>query len=236
MDMQALLILQEEDGRIRDLNRELRDLLPKRKAEAHERLHAARKAVEKALENHLAAQREYMRFNRDYTRQRDIMARAERNAAMTSDAHAAEVAMQEYDAAGKAAAVAEAAALQASENLTPEERLLDQARAFEAEEEVAVQALLDAIQDRKALVEGELEKLQAHREELAKDVPANQLKYYERLRLTRWPCVVEFRRAEDVCSGCNLVQPPSVKQLVVHADANPVAGFVTCPSCSRILM
>ncbi len=236
MEMQALLILQDEDGRMRDLNRELRDLLPQRKAEAHARLKAARDAVEKATQANLAAQREYMRFNRDYTRQRDAMARAERNAAMTNDARVAAIAMERHAEASAAAAAAEAQASAAAESLTPEERLLDQARAFEAEEELAVQALLDAINDRKLLVEEELAKVQAHRDELAKAVPADQLKYYERLRLTRWPCVTEFRRAEDVCSGCNLVQPPSVKQAVLHADHNPHAGFVTCPACGRILI
>lgn len=237
MDMQALLALQEEDGRIRDLQRELRVLLPERKSEAQTRLRTAREDVDKALKANFEAQREYERFHRDYTRQRDIMARAERNAAMSGDVRVASTAMSQHAAASEAAARAEAAASEAAANLTPEERRLDQARAFQAEEERAVQELLDAIRERKALVENELVRLQARREELAAQVPAVQLKYYERLRLTRWPCAVEYHRAEGVCSGCNLVQPHSVTQAVLHADRDPVgSAMVTCPACGRILL
>ena len=71
----------------------------------------------------------------------------------------------------------------------------------------------------------------------AAEVPADQLRYYERLSLTRWPCLAEFNRAEGVCSGCNLVQPPSVKQAVTHADKDPAnAPMVVCPACGRILI
>lgn len=237
MDMQALLALQEEDGHIRDLQRELRVLLPARKSEAQARLKTAREDVEKALQANLAAQREYERFHRDYTRQRDIMSRAERNAAISGDARVASVAMSQHAAASEAAARAEAAAAEASAHLTPEERRLDQARAFEAEEERAVQDLLDTIRERKGQVEEELVRVQARREELAKAVPPVQLKYYERLRLTRWPCAVEYHRAEGVCSGCNLVQPHSVTQAVLHADKTPNnPTMVTCPACGRILL
>ncbi len=236
MDIQALLTLQDEDGRIRELQRELRVLLPKHKAEAQARLQAARDAVEAATRDNLAAQREYERFQRDYTHRREQMARAERNAARLSDAHAVDVAMQEHAKAAEGAASAEAAASEANQSLTPTERRLDQARAFEAEEDVAVQEIFEAIATRKAAVEAEIEKLKAQRTELAAAVPAGQLKYYERLSLTRWPCAVTFNRAESVCTGCNLVQPPSVMQAVLHADKDPSAAMVTCPACGRILL
>lgn len=236
MDIQALLALQEEDGRLRELQRELRVLLPKRKAEAQARLQAARDAVEAATRENLAAQREIERFQRDYTRRREQMARAERNAAMLSDARALDAAMQEHASAAEAAARAEAAASNADQSLTPTERRLDQARAFEAEEDVAVQEINEAIAERKALIEAEIERVKARRAELVAAVPPEQLRHYERLSLTRWPCAVEYNRAEGVCTGCNLVQPPSVTQAVIHADNVPTAGFVTCPACGRILI
>lgn len=236
MDIQALLALQEEDGRLRELQRELRVLLPKRKAEAQARLQAARDAVEAATRENLAAQREIERFQRDYTRRREQMARAERNAAALSDARALDAAMQEHASAAEAAARAEAAVSNADQSLTPTERRLDQARAFEAEEDVAVQEINEAIAERKALIEAEIERVKARRAELAAAVSPVQLRYYERLALTRWPCAVEYARAEGVCTGCNLVQPPSVTQAVLHADGEPNAGLVTCPACGRILI
>lgn len=236
MDIQALLALQEEDGRLRELQRELRVLLPKRKADAQARLQAARDAVEAATRENLAAQREIERFQRDYTRRREQMARAERNAAALSDARSLGAVMQEHASAAEAAARAEAAVSNADQSLTPTERRLDQARAFEAEEDVAVQEINEAIAERKALIEAEIERVKARRAELAAAVPPAQLRYYERLALTRWPCAVEYDRADGVCTGCNLVQPPSVTQAVHHADSEPTAGLVTCPACGRILI
>lgn len=236
MDIQALLALQEEDGRLRDLQRELRVLLPKRRADAQARLQAARDAVEAATRENLAAQREIERFQRDYTRRREQMARAERNAAALSDTRALDAAMQEHATAAAAAARAEAAASNADQNLTPTERRLDQARAFEAEEDIAVQEINEAIAERKALVEAEIERVKARRAELAVAVPPVQLRYYERLSLTRWPCAVTYDRGAGVCSGCNLVQPPSVTQAVLHADKEPGAGLIICPACGRILI
>ena len=91
-------------------------------------------------------------------------------------------------------------------------------------------------EDRKKRVEEELAKVKDRRAALVAEVPPTQLKYYERLKLTRWPCAVEYNRTEGVCTGCNLVQPPSVTQAVLHADKNPGAPLVTCPACGRILI
>ena len=236
MDIQALLALQEEDGRIRDLQRELKTLLPARRKAADARLAEARKRVLAAEAENLQANREYDRFNRQFQRDRDRMARAERNATGMTGARGLAAADQEHRAAAESAAAAEAGMSAADKNRTPTERRLDEAKQFEAEEELAVQEILDAAAARKTAVEAELEKVQAKREALVAAVPPAQLRYYDRLRLTRWPCAVEYNRAEGVCTGCNLVQPPSVTQAVLHADKTPNAPLVTCPACGRILI
>lgn len=236
MDIQALQALQEEDGRLRDLQRELKTLLPKRRAEAKARLQAAQDAVEAAVQENLAAEREYKRFERDLYRQRDRMARAERNAAGMTNARALAAAEKEHRDAQIAAQTAEMDAAEADAARSPTEKKLDAARAFELEEEDAVREILATLDARKEQVELELNKVKARRDELAQAVPPDQLRYYERLRLTRWPCIAAFNRAEGVCTGCNLVQPPSVKQAVSHADKDPAnAPLVTCPACGRIL-
>ena len=237
MDTQALLALQEEDGRIRDLQRELKVLLPKRRAEAKARLQVAQEAVEAAVRETREAERAYRRVTRDSDRQRERMARAERNAIGLTGARALEAAQREHQAAAAAAQEADAAAATAKENRSPTERRLDDARKVEAEEEAAVHEILLTLDARKADVEAALEEAKARRVARAAEVPADQLRYYERLSLTRWPCLAEFNRAEGVCSGCNLVQPPSVKQAVTHADKDPAnAPMVVCPACGRILI
>ena len=151
---------------------------------------------------------------------------------MTSPA----VQMTKVTAAMIAAQTAEMDAAEADAARSPTEKKLDAARAFELEEEDAVREILATLDARKEQVELELDKVKARRDELAQAVPPDQLRYYERLRLTRWPCIAAFNRAEGVCTGCNLVQPPSVKQAVSHADKDPAnAPLVTCPACGRIL-
>ncbi len=236
MDIQSLLALQEEDARLRELQHELKVLLPKRRAEAKARLQAARDAVEAATQENLAAIRELERFQRDYTRRREQMSRAEQNASGMTSARGLEAVAREHAQASEASALAADAAHDAEQNLTPTERRLDQARAFEAEEEQAVQEIYEAIDARKALVEEEVVKVKARRDACEGAVSAPLLKYYSRLSLTRWPCAVHFDRAEHVCTGCNLKQPPAVAQAVDHADRDPEAPLVTCPACGRILM
>ena len=143
---------------------------------------------------------------------------------------------KEHRDAQIAAQTAEMDAAEADAARSPTEKKLDAARAFELEEEDAVREILATLDARKEQVELELDKVKARRDELAQAVPPDQLRYYERLRLTRWPCIAAFNRAEGVCTGCNLVQPPSVKQAVSHADKDPAnAPLVTCPACGRIL-
>lgn len=236
MDIQALLALQEEDGRLRDLQRELKVLLPGRRDEAEKRLDEAKQRVKAAEAEHLQAVKEFEHFNRQYQRDRDRMARAERNAVGQTGARALAAADQEHRDAAASAAAAEAGMAEAGKARTPTERKLDEARQVEAEEELAVKEIREAVAARKAAVEAELEKVKAKRESLVGAVPPAQLRYYERLKLTRWPCAVEYNRAEGVCTGCNLVQPPSVTQAVLHADKTPNAPLVTCPACGRILI
>lgn len=235
MDITQLLALQDEDNRLRDLQRELKILLPQRRAEAKDRLQKARNLVEAAVQANIAAEREVERFRHDMSRQRDAMDRAARNSMGMTSIRGLDAIQVEHAAASAAAAAAEAALDGAANALTPTERELEKARAFEAEEDVAVQEILTAIEARKAEVEAAVESVSATRDAIAATVPVEQLSYYNRLRLTRWPCAVPYNRADGVCTGCNLVQPPSVTQTVLHADKKADAQIVRCPACGRIL-
>lgn len=235
MDITKLLELQVEDARLRDLQRELKVLLPQRRAEAKDRLQKARDVVEAAVQANLAAERQVERFSHDYARQREAMDRAARNSMGMTSIRGLEAIQAEHASAEAAAEAASAALSGAASDLTPTERELERARAFEAAEDVAVQETLSALDARKAEVEAAATEVAAQREAIATEVPEEQRRYYERLRLIRWPCAVPYNRVDGVCTGCNLVQPPSVTQMVLHADKKPDAKLVYCPSCGRIL-
>ena len=236
MDIQSLLALQTEDSHYRALQNELKVLLPQRRAEAKARLQAARDAVEQATRENEAAARTYNRFQEDYNRHRAQMQRAERNAIGMTNARALEAAQREHAAAQAESERSAGAAAEAKGYVTPTERKLDEARAFEAEEEIAVQAIYDAIDERKAQVEAAAQEAKARCEAAETAVDPELLAYYSRLKLTRWPCVVTYDRSRNVCTGCNLIQPQSVTQAVLTAERNPAGAFVRCPSCGRILI
>lgn len=236
MKLDNLLALQDEDNRLRSLQREFSVLLPARRKEASARLTYAREAVEAAIQDNLAALREYERFQHDYTRQRDNMNRAERNAGRTSSLKGQEAAAAEYATAEAAANAASEAAERAAENRTPTERRLDAARAFEAAEDLAVTEILAALDERKVQIEKEMSAIQAKREALKATVDPSHLHYYERVCKTCWPAAVQFNRYDSVCTGCNLVLPASVKQDVLAAEKSGYAALAYCPNCGRILL
>ncbi|MBO7181692.1 MAG: hypothetical protein J6V91_02780 [Kiritimatiellae bacterium] len=236
MKLETLLNLQEEDSRLRNLQRELTVVLPARRKEAKERLAIAQKAVQAATEENLAAQREYERFQHDYTQQRDNMSRAERNAGRISSLKGQEAAAAEYANAEAAANLAAAAATVAAENRTPTERRLDAAREFEAAEDMAVTELIASLEARKAQVEAEIVNIQERRGALAQAVEKDHLHYYNRVCKTCWPAIVQFDRQNSVCTGCNLVQPASVMQAVLASEKSDYAVIAHCPSCGRILL
>jgi predicted nucleic acid-binding Zn-ribbon protein len=97
------------------------------------------------------------------------------------------------------------------------------------DEQAGVDAYTGELDARLAAVKAELTQTEAERAEAVKRVPPQQLLPYERLSARRWPVVVPLQ-ADGVCKGCNMVQPPSVSQMVRRNQ-----GVVTCGMCSRIL-
>ena len=235
MNIDTLLALQAEDGRIRMLRHEQKTLLPARRAAADKRLKVAEEAVRIAEEEHTAIQREYARYQNDFAQQRNSMLRAERNALSQKHARGLAAATAEYEAAQRALAAAEAASTRIDQSLSPSERRLDIAREFYVEEELAVQGLTRDIETRAGEVAAELARLQDVRAALAEKIPPALLAQYERLILTRWPGVVELDTASITCTGCNLSQPRSVKQQLEAARNSGSDAPVCCPNCGRIL-
>lgn len=235
MNIETLLKLQAEDNHIRQLQHEYTVVLPARRAEAKKRLEAARAAVDRAEQDNLAAINEYKRFQHDYTNSRNQMFNAERKGAMQTHARGVNAAAAEYDAAAESAARAAENAERANASLTPTERRLDAARAYEAEEDVAVQKILETLEARKAALKEEIAQLQAGADAIAAEVEPRLLKLYNRVKLTRWPALAELNRTTSVCAGCDVMQPIAIKQALIAEAKNPTGKLLCCPCCGRIL-
>ena len=234
----ALVDLQEVDGRIREMENELKDL-PSRKAREVARLSGVSADLDAAKAGHEYANQRVKSYEEDAKALKDkLQMLKQQQAGLKSNKEYQQYSVQ-IDMTNHELEATENNQLAAMDNLpSAEARIVDAQAKFDAEKG-GVDAICAEIDGRIAAVRAELAEAQKERAEKAKAVPDPQfLLYYERLRTKRWPVVVPLTH-DGVCDGCHLVQPPSVGQL---ADANAKNGeagkrqsIVACTMCGRIL-
>ena len=236
--IEALVDLQEVDGRIRELERELKDL-PQRKAHESARLVGVSVDLKaaKAFQEH--AQERIKGYEEDAQALKSkIQELKTTQLGLKTNKEYQDFSMQ-IDLVSHDLEAAENNQIAAMDELPQAQARIDSAQAKFDAEKGGVDALCAEIDERIAMVKGELAAAQAERAEKVKAVNDPKfLLYYERLRTKRWPVVVALTH-DGVCDGCHLVQPPSVGQL---ADANAKNGeagkpqsIVACTMCGRVL-
>ena len=236
--VESLIELQEVDGRIRELELELKDL-PRRKALETARLSGVSTDLQAAKANQEYASRRVKSYEDDAQALKDkIRDLKATQAGLKSNKEYQQYAIQ-IDLVSHDLEAAENNQIAAMDDLPSAQARIDDAQSKYDAEKGAVDQFCAEVDERIALVKSELESAQKERGEkaLAVDDPRFML-YYERLRTKRWPVVVPLT-PDGVCDGCHLVQPPSVGQL---ADANAKNGeagrpqsIVACTMCGRIL-
>ena len=236
--IEALLDLQETDGRIRELETELKDL-PVRKAQETARLNgvsADLKAANAALEY---AEQRVKGYSDDAEALKEkISGLKKTQMGLKTNKEYHDFSIQ-IDLVSHDLETTENNQLAAMDELPAAKARIESAQAkFDSKKSVVDQFCAE-IDERIAAVEAEKKLAEAERQERVKQVSDPKfLLYYERLRTKRWPVVVPLTN-DGVCDGCHLVQPPSVGQL---ADANAKNGeagkpqsIVACTMCGRIL-
>ena len=236
--VEALIELQEVDGRIRGLELELKDL-PRRKAQETARLSGvsadlqAAKAGQDYVNGRVKGLEEDAKALKEKIQQLKTA-----QAGLKSNKEYQQYSIQ-IDLISHDLEATENNQLAAMDDLPSAQARIADAQAKYDAAKGGVDAFCSEIDERIAAVRAELEAAKAEREEKAKDVDDPKfVLYYERLRTKRWPVVVALTH-DGVCDGCHLVQPPSVAQL---ADANAKNGelgrkqsIVACTMCGRIL-
>ena len=236
--VQSLIDLQEVDGRIRELEAELKDL-PRRKALETARLSGVSADLQAAKANQEYANRRVKDYEADAVALREKIGKLKsEQLTLKSNNEYKQYAIQ-IDLMSHDLEATENNQLAAMDDLPSAQARIDAAQAKYDSAKGGVDAFCAEIDERIAAVKAELAEAQKERAEKAKavDDPKFML-YYERLRMKRWPVVVALTH-DGVCDGCHLVQPPSVGQL---ADANAKNGeagkpqsIVACTMCGRIL-
>ena len=236
--IEALVELQEVDGRIRELELELKDL-PRRKALETARLSGVSADLQAAKASKEYVDQRIKNFEADEQALKDKIAELKKTQmGLKTNKEYQDFSIQIDMVTHDLETTRNNLNATLDEIPFADSRIADAQAKYDAEKS-GVDAFCAEIDERIAAVTGELKAAQVERAEKAKAVndPKFML-YYERLRTKRWPVVVALTH-EGVCDGCHLVQPPSVGQL---ADANAKNGelgkpqsIVACTMCGRIL-
>jgi len=227
-DIQALLELQEIDGRIRTLQQEVEEI-PKRKGQEAERLQGSRAAVEQAKSDLKAAQLKVAEAELEVKARNDkILALKQCQGQLKTNkefqAYNLEIAKIEGEIDSY-----EARLIAALDDVGPCKQALAEREEKLNEGRAAVDTYFAELDARLSDVQAALTECKTARGDAAKQVQPRALLYYERLSVRRWPVVVPLQ-PDGVCRGCNLQQPPSVSQM-----ARRNQEMVVCQMCGRIL-
>jgi predicted nucleic acid-binding Zn-ribbon protein len=236
--IEALIDLQEVDGRIRELEIEMKDL-PRRKALETARLSGVSADLQAAKANYEYANQRVKNFEEEAKGLKEkVMQLRTTQAGLKTNKEYQQYSIQ-IDLVSHELEAAENNQIAAMDLLPSAEARIAEAQAKYDTEKEGVDKFCAEVDERITAVKEELDSSMAERAEKVKAVndPKFML-YYERLRTKRWPVVVPLTH-DGVCDGCHLVQPPSVGQL---ADANAKNGkedkpqsIVACTMCGRIL-
>ena len=236
--IEALIDLQEVDGRIRELEIEMKDL-PRRKALETARLSGVSADLQAAKANFEYASQRVKNYEEEAKRLREkVMQLKTAQAGLKTNKEYQQYSIQ-IDLVNHDLETTENNQIASMDLVPSAQARIDEAQAKYDGEKGGVDKFCAEVDKRISDVQDELAKAQAERVEKVKAVSDPKfILYYERLRTKRWPVVVPLTH-DGVCDGCHLVQPPSVGQL---ADANAKNGLegrpqsvVACTMCGRIL-
>lgn len=226
--VQPLLHLQEIDRCIRELEQEAKDI-PERKAQesasiiaAQEELDAAKAKLREAQSRAAASEAEIKAMDERLQQMKEEQASLKSNADFTTF-------NLEIQRLTKDREKQESRQLLAMDDMAPLKTRVADAEAKLQKEKAAIDEYIAELDARLVSVKEQLAAREAERREYLGAVPENLLMRYERIRTRRWPVVVELNR-DGACTGCHLVQPPSVAQ-----DTRRHQAVVTCLTCGRLL-
>jgi uncharacterized protein len=226
--IQALLVLQDRDRRLRGMAEDL-ERIPKDEARAKERLSGDEAAMKKAREALLANEVEIKKVELDVGTRRTTIQRLKTQQFETRK-------NDEYQALGHEIVRYEKDVDQFE---TKELELMERADALRATLAEAEQALaktrhrvdeeLASLAERRKRIQGEAVELKAEREALAAKAPEAQMPLYERLLKTKNGLAV-VPVVGGKCSGCHM---KLVASTLVKVNSG-VEG-AQCESCGRLL-
>lgn len=232
--IQPLIDLQEVDGRVRELEREAKDI-PARIEEEKSRMTGVNMALSKAKADLIEQQ---MLVKECIEERKELLEKIEKSKIQQATAKSNNEYMQ-------LSIYISQLEQQVTESENRQKGIEDNDASFKStvadaqarvdNDSVGVNAYVDELKERLAAVNEELAEVKKERDAVAANVNPRQKLVYERLGKKSWPVVVTLN-ADDVCDGCHLKQPPSIAQQVNAQTMGKLEDrIVTCMMCGRVL-
>ena len=225
--MESLLALQDVDTQIFQLERESADI-PLRKEQEKARIQESLERLEAAEAELRAFQTRVADFELQVKAQREKVSKLKQQQMTLRSNKEFRVMENEINAGQHEIDNLEGQQIMAMDAVPQAQERVDAARRKLAADQSELAEYADGLDTRLAEVTARLTELAAERAEVVQQVPATQLRRYERLRGSRRPTVVPLR--EGICSGCHLQQTVATRHLAQRNNT-----LVVCESCGRIL-
>ncbi len=226
--LEKLLNLQENDNRILQLERELKDI-PERKKIEEARLESHRQSVSDSEEQlkSLQAKINELEVEGDSSKEKIAKLRQQQMELKTNkEFKAVESEIATLEKGIRALEDRELEFMSEADEIRSD---LDGSKEELAREESSLKQDLAAWDERATSLEGELTQAQSDRDAAAGVVDDEELlENYQRVHGRRENAIVQL--VDGVCGGCNMKLPPSVSHIAKRND-----GAATCDYCGRLL-
>lgn len=226
--IQALLVLQDRDRRLKALSEDLARI-PKDETRAKDRLAGDTEAVRKAKEAVMANEVEIKKVEMDIGTRRTTIQRLKTQQFETRKNDEFQALGHEISRYEKDVDTLETRELELMEKADCLRAVLQQAEADLARTQKLVDEDLATLIDRRKRIEAETLEVQAERDTLAAAAPASMLPLYERLLKTKNGLAV-VPVSGGKCTGCHM---KLVASTLVKVNANTEG--IQCESCGRLL-
>jgi predicted nucleic acid-binding Zn-ribbon protein len=225
--VEKLLVVQSRDCKLRDIDRELRDI-PLRKQHEKQRLEEHTKAHAEAEERLKGLQAEIKELELESEARRDKIAKLRQQQMQLKTNKEFKAMELEIKAVEDEISEIEDRELGLMERVENARREQAERKQDLSEEESAVKQDLVVLDERAAQLAAEMEGIKAERETLAREVDPEWLASYTRIFERRNLALVPIEGG--VCGGCHMKLPP----YALH-DARKQAEMVLCTYCGRLL-
>lgn len=225
--IEKLLVAQEHDCRIREMEKEMRDI-PARKKEEESLLKEHREALTVAQENVKAKQVEIKKIEIESNASREKITKLRQQQLQIKTNKEFKALETEINNIKNEISSFEDQELVLMEEMEKLKAETDAKRRSLAEEEAVVQSDLRTLDERLGVIKSELRERKAARESAVKEIQPEWLKRYERIFEHKDKAVVPL--GGGVCGGCHMKLPAYVSH-----DTKKNSAMVICGFCGRIL-